>query len=188
MEENQNIPTYSTTKILKASVVAFVLAVIIVVVFILPAEYGVDLTGIGKMTGLTNLSAGASSGIENPFMATSSPYQTKTEKITIQAGEGVEYKFQLSKDNVFLYTWSATQPIYYDFHGEPKDEAGKAFLPYKSYEIETAEKANGSIITEFMGTHGWYWRNDSNEPITVTLTTSGFYEVVGRINSSKKTQ
>jgi hypothetical protein len=185
MDVNQQVPIYSRTKILKALVATLVGAMVILVLCILPAEYGIDITGFGGATGLTDLGTMKGTSVSDPFLSNPWPYETTTEKITVAPRKGVEYKFQIPKGNVFLYTWSATEPIYYDFHGEPKDDAGKAFLPYKSYEIDTAGQANGSLITEFMGTHGWFWRNDSSEPITITLTAAGFYEVVGIIHSTK---
>lgn len=31
------------------------------------------------------------------------------------------------------------------------------------------------LIAPFNGIHGWYWRNQGETPVTLTLKTSGFY-------------
>jgi hypothetical protein len=185
MTEHHHTPKYSKMQITKALVATSAGALLILVLFILPAEYGVDLTGMGRVTGLVNLGAtkNADLGILTPFRSRVVPFDLTNESITIGPGEGLEFKFQLAKDDTFLYSWAATDPLYYDFHGEPKSDEGAAYLPFKSYEIRTDVKASGSLTTEFMGTHGWYWRNDSDTPVTVTLTAAGFYDVVGIIKA-----
>jgi hypothetical protein len=39
-------------------------------------------------------------------------------------------------------------------------------------------EAQGSFIAPFDGTHGWYWRNRGDQPVTVKLKVSGFYEKI----------
>ena len=48
-------PIQSTKTLLKASFGALVLAIVILVLAVLPAEYGIDPTGVGKSLGLTAL-------------------------------------------------------------------------------------------------------------------------------------
>ena len=78
------------------------------------------------------------------------------------------------------YEWSTTsgEPLYFDFHGEPKDDTTGYFL---SYTIATANKAKGSVTVPFEGLHGWYWKNTSDNTVTVILKTSGDYKVIGLI-------
>src|SRR5439155_19377510 len=37
--------------------------------------------------------------------------------------------------------------------------------------------ASGTLTAPFSGIHGWYWENLGNQEITVTLTSSGFYNM-----------
>ena len=37
-------------------------------------------------------------------------------------------------------------------------------------------EAQGSFTAPFAGTHGWYWRNKGETPVTVTVKTTGFYK------------
>lgn len=45
----------STASLRRASLIAVVIAVVLVVTAVLPAEYGVDPTGIGRRIGLTQM-------------------------------------------------------------------------------------------------------------------------------------
>ena len=38
-------------------------------------------------------------------------------------------------------------------------------------------EASGTLTAPFTGIHGWYWENPTNQEITVTLTTAGFYNL-----------
>ena len=56
---NQNKPSNSdlpsVNKLIKSTVVAVTLAAIILVTSVLPAEYGIDPTGVGNILGLTKM-------------------------------------------------------------------------------------------------------------------------------------
>jgi hypothetical protein len=176
--------TYSKKQILQASGVALCVALIVLITAILPAEYDIDPTGLGELTGIKNLSGSQETGEYQYFVSSPWPYETTKETITLRPREGLEYKVDISTGSILVFSWSADGAVYYDLHGEPTEEEGKAFLPYKSYEIDTQRQASGFLIPEFTGTHGWYWRNDSDQPVTIILDATGYYEVVGIKNSS----
>ncbi|MFT7507527.1 MAG: hypothetical protein ACI92I_000687 [Acidimicrobiales bacterium] len=168
-------PTYSSTQITKAVIVSALVAVSVLVLFIMPAEYGKDPTGIGGLLGLTNLAKESSVSTQS-FIPSPLAYQTLEEEITLQAGEDVEYKIMVERSSQFLFAWNATSPLFYDFHAEPTEEEGKKFLPFKSYDVDTTDAGNGSLLAEFTGTHGWYWRNETSQSVTLTLNVAGYYE------------
>ena len=58
-----------------------------------------------------------------------------------------------------------------EFHGEPDDSR----LKVQSYEKQENDYASGTLTAPFTGIHGWYWENASDDELTITLTTSGFY-------------
>ena len=62
MAEPNTTQAPSSKNILKATSVAFVVGLIILLAAILPAEFGVDPLGIGELTGVIALSRA-----ENPF-------------------------------------------------------------------------------------------------------------------------
>ena len=97
-----------------------------------------------------------------------------TISITIPARGDKEYKFSLTKDATLEYEWKTDGAnLFYDFHGEPKGDTTGYF---KSYKKNTDSQASGSLITPFEGTHGWYWKNKSPSPVTITLRTKGVYQ------------
>jgi HupE/UreJ protein len=94
--------------------------------------------------------------------------------ITIPARGEKEYKLHLVKDATFEYTWNTDgTELFYDFHGEPTSDTTGYF---KSYKKSTDSQASGSLIAPFEGTHGWYWKNNSLSPVTITLKSKGAYQ------------
>ena len=170
-------PAYSTRSIVRASVGALAVALLVLVLAVLPAEYGVDVTGFGRAVGLTNLAqpdATATPAIARPWQ-----YASTEEEFVVRPREGLEFKLLVQRGDAMVYFWSASKPIFYEFHGEPTTPSGEAFLPYKTYWKQTDWLSGGSLVPEFTGTHGWFFRNDGAEPITIKLTASGYYEQVG---------
>lgn len=56
---NANIPDYtelpSSAKLIKETVIAIIAATVILITVVLPAEFGIDPTGIGQLTGLKRM-------------------------------------------------------------------------------------------------------------------------------------
>lgn len=174
-------PTQSTSTLIKASVAAVLIAVIIFTTIVLPVEYGVDPTGVGKALGLTVLSnQEAIADSEQKNNEKVAGVQKDQATILVPANSGVEYKFQMKQYANLSYEWTSNgEPIYFDFHGEPKGDTSGYF---ESYTIATAAKVQGSMTVPFEGVHGWYWKNTSDEEIVVTLKTEGLYEVIGLLH------
>ena len=168
----------STRSLLKALVIAFAIAGVLLVLVVLPAERNIDITGFGSAIGLTALSAPAAedeaSGNDSTAVGTQAEDETVIE---ISPGRGLEYKFYIGAGEKLKFTWSTDGgELFYDFHGEPKGAAKNVF---ESFAAGTAAGAKGTLTAPFEGTHGWYWKNKSAEPVKVTLSTSGIYEVLG---------
>jgi hypothetical protein len=166
----------STATLLKASVFAGLLAAVVLIAAILPAEYGIDPTGIGKAMGLIPL-ANATSPVEDADAAQDLAFQEHSVNITVPAGQGLEYKFYLVKGDTMRYAWTATEDeLFFDFHGEPEGDTSGYF---ESYTVSTADKVRGSFTASFDGSHGWYWKNEGLSTVVVTLKTEGQYEIIG---------
>ena len=70
-----------------------------------------------------------------------------------------------------VYRWHTDgAEVRFELHGE---EFGAPADQYSSYEKGTAAKADGSFRAPFDGTHGWYWRNRTDKPVTITVTATG---------------
>ena len=107
------------------------------------------------------------------LVAQPATYKQDVVEFTLGPGEGMEYKYRLEKGAGLLYSWTATGPVHYEMHSVP-DGAPKEFA-------ETFDKqddrsgAHGTYTAPFPGIHGWYWQNRTKEPVTLKMSTTGFY-------------
>ena len=193
---SQPLPT--TGRLLKATAAAIVVAAILLFTTILPAEYGFDPTGIGTRLGLNLLAAPAAAAETTSVPAAGKASSTQTDpptavpsgaatvikrnvnyrrdamSLTLAAGEGAELKTHMKAGDAFVFHWSADGVVAVDMHGERVDAAKDE---YTSYWIEREQsQASGTFTAPFDGTHGWYWRNRSNKPVTVQVDLSGFQQ------------
>lgn len=207
---NMNIPTQadlpSTAKLVKSTIIAAITAGVLLVTVVMPAEYGIDLTGVGKVIGLkkmgeikTSLAEEAaaeeqlvemaSTGEEIPLAeaipaasvpvqpdvsepATAASIRTDEMQVTLAPDQGTEIKVALAKGKTVEYSWSTDGgKANFDVHADSK-ELG---IDYHNYEKGSEQAKEGVIEAAFDGSHGWFWRNRTKEPITVTLKTSGDY-------------
>jgi len=175
-------------RIAVAAGAALLVAGLVLVIAVLPAEYAVDPLGTGAKLGLLDLgitgekvealsAAAGERGVGQT--ATIAPqeraFKEETVNFTVAAGEGMEYKYRLDQGEALLYSWSATGTVNYELHAEP-DGAPRGYA--ESYEkVQAKNGASGTLTAPFSGIHGWYWENTGNQAITVTLTTAGFYNM-----------
>ncbi|OZB37454.1 MAG: hypothetical protein B7X50_12460 [Alishewanella sp. 34-51-39] len=169
--------TVSTKTLVKASVAAAVVAVIALVTLILPAEYNIDPTGIGKQLGLTSIAQAANAEPAAAQALAKGSAEIQTIEIIVPAGRGVEYKFAMPQYAKMTFEWLTDgEPLYYDLHGEPEGDTTGYF---ESYTIATNSEVKGSFTAPFAGSHGWYWKNKSDKPVAVQLIVKGQYDVIG---------
>ena len=154
--------------IVKATLLALVVAGVVLVFAVLPAEYGLDLTGAGRLLGLNALASEGTSAIVSQETA----YKTDTVEFVLGSYETVEYKYRLSAAASLQYAWQATRPVIYDFHAEP-DGAPAGYA--ESFDQQTRGQSHGTYVAPFPGIHGWYWENPGAGDITIRVTTAGFY-------------
>lgn len=174
----------SARTLMKATAVALVIAVVVLVTAVLPAEYGVDPTGVGRALGLTDLFAAEDA---TPVLAAGGPvtptaagpvfrqlneYREDTREFTLPPWEGIEFKYKLDRGATMLYSWRATAFADFDFHTEPD---GKPAEASDSFEKGNTAQSRGAYVAPYDGIHGWYWENPTDREVTVTLTTTGFY-------------
>jgi hypothetical protein len=170
-----------------ASGAALLAAGLILVMFVLPAEYAVDPLGTGAKTGLLDLgvtgqqiqalATSASNGSSQAAIIVPQEQPFKQETVDFKVGprEGMEYKYRLEKGEALLFSWKATAPVGYEAHAEP-DGAPRGYA--QSYEKgEGRTEARGTLTAPFSGIHGWFWENRSDQEVTVTITTAGFYNL-----------
>lgn len=89
---------------------------------------------------------------------------------TLAPGEGIEVKLAMQEGQTARFAWTANGSVLnYDTHG---DGSGQKV----SYEQGRAvPEQEGELTAAFTGNHGWFWRNRTDAPVTVTLRTAGEY-------------
>ena len=198
---NANIPSTheipSTGRLIRSTVIALLTAIFLLVTVVMPAEYGIDPTGFGEITGLKRMgeikvslteeatadraNAAASLQIELSEGVTavteSLPLAPKSEmshekKITLAPNQGTEIKVTMTKGSKVHYVWRTNGgTAVFDQHGDSKELK----INYHSYSKGTGQMREGVLEAAFDGDHGWFWRNRTSTPMTITLKTEGEY-------------
>jgi hypothetical protein len=220
MSKQSRIPVVelpSTGRIVAASAIAFVVAVVVLIVAVLPAEYGIDPLGTGKALGLLELAnasakpvatadgpatsinpvlvpspTGDAPAVRNTFISQPARYKMDSHEIKLKPGEGMEIKYNMKKGAGLVYSWMASSPVQFEFHGEPdKKPEGKGGTDYyESYELDNkvgADHSHGTFVAPSTGIHGWFWENKSDKEVTLTLVSSGFYDFIIQNRDEKST-
>lgn len=152
----------------------------ILVLFVLPAETGIDPTGFGKATGLSALSSsgeitevqrGAMRGGQ-VFSLSNVPVKTDRWTFELAPFKSIEFKYTLDQGSAMLFEWNATGDLYYYMHAHPFKGGTKLT---EAYSEGDGTHQKGSYVAPFNGIHGWYWQNRSPKPVTVTLEATGAF-------------
>ena len=197
-----------------ATVVAVILAAMILVIAVLPAEYGIDPLGTGKALGLTDLvkasqtpaaipdasimpvleqsPGGDAPVVRGVFLAQPSRYKFDSREIKLAPREGMEIKYNMKKGGGLIYSWMASAPLQFEFHGDPnvKPPGREGTDYYETYELDDKvgkNQAHGTFVAPSTGVHGWFWENKSDSEVTLTLVTAGFYDWIFQNRKDKQT-
>ena len=191
----------SSQKLMKSTIVAAISAVVLLFTVVLPAEYGIDPTGVGKLLRLTEMGqvkqqlaeeaaadaaglvATGTSDIDNMTEQTINTTPTDTTvadgqwrdeiPFTLTPGEGIEIKMKMSEGYKANYSWAVTGgEVNFDTHG---DALGKAISYEKGRGVASDE---GVLEAAFTGNHGWFWRNRGDSDVQVVLRTRGDYSTI----------
>ncbi len=191
----------STGKLLKSTGIAVAVASALLVTVVLPAEYGVDPTRVGSLLGLTEmgrikmqLAAEAEAEEANvqpapvaPAAVAAAPttgggsetapgVRTDETVLTLAPDQGAEIKLVMEEGARVDFTWTSSGgAVNFDTH------ADRPGTPYHGYGKGTEQRVEGELVAAFTGSHGWFWRNRTGEPVTVTLRTTGAYSEVKRV-------
>lgn len=172
----------SNRKLLIGGGVAVVAAAAIAVCFVLPAEFGIDPTGVGKALGLTQIAEPVNEELErgrkrigvltlSETPLAQLPGARDRYEITLPPYQSIEMKYEIAQGQAIVFDWRATAPVHVDMHAHPF-EGGTALT--ESYTIEDAIAGQrGRYVAAFTGIHGWYWQNRTLDDVTVTVDASG---------------
>jgi hypothetical protein len=204
MPTDQELP--SNDKLLKSTLLAAVTAGVLLATVVMPAEYGIDPTGIGNLIGLKKMgeirvslakeaaadqakSSGANTEVKQTevkpdavnAVVASTPQSTgvgaptpmsNEMQVTLAPDEGAEIKVAMSKGKKVQYAWSTNGgKANFDVHADSQQQG----IDYYPYSKGSEQRAEGELEAAFDGSHGWFWRNRTSSPMTITLKTKGEY-------------
>lgn len=191
----------SKAQLLKSTIIAVSIATFILITTVLPAEFGIDPTGIGKLIGLTKMGeiktslsddaaterakAEAIKDQLTTAMETKEVVETKkadpkpeanhrkdSMTVTLKPDEATEIKLSMNKGGKVNFVWqSDSGRANFDTHGDSKT----LNINYHKYDKGALVKDEGMLEAAFDGNHGWYWRNRTSEVMNITLDVSGEY-------------
>lgn len=180
---------------------ALAVAAVGLVVFVLPAEYGIDPTGAGKALGLTELSGPeeniylkrgqARTNVLFPLDAGAQPDEQTLRQvlgdkgIAFPAGATVQSdRFQmelLPYEGIELkYVLDQGAPMLFSWSATAPVNVDMHSHPFdggteatESFVIEDRPNQTAVYVAPFSGIHGWYWQNRTMQPVTLTLDAAG---------------
>lgn len=199
-----DLPT--SKQLLRSTFIAFVAAIAILVAIVLPSEYAIDPTGIGRALGLTEMGeikkqlaeeAAADAAMDAAKAAapttgnasTTEPAQQQDAtqvandsawrdemRVVLRPGQGAEVKLSMKAGENAEFSWIAEGGV---VNFDTHGDGGGQSI---SYEKGRAVPANdGSIQAAFNGNHGWFWRNRGDADVTVVVRTRGQYAEMKRV-------
>lgn len=204
---NSNIPTKqevpSTGKLVKSTVIAAVTASVLLVTVVMPAEYGIDPTGMGDAIGLkrmgeikVSLAEEAAADRAKDLVAKTQPHvavpKAKNSETILSAKKEQDVAKMLNHEmQVTLAPDQGTEikvamsegaTVNYEWwtdggkaNFDVHGDSAALKINYHSYSKGAAQREAGSIQAAFAGSHGWFWRNRTPDTITITLKTNGEY-------------
>lgn len=204
-----NLPT--TKQLIRSTIIAAVIAAVLLVTVVLPAEYGVDPTGIGSVLGLTEMGrikvslakevelaenaerAASATSATTATPATTAATETTAGIVTPAGGEVrtdvTTVTLRPDEGREIKLAMREGARVTFSWRTDRGvvnfDEHADSTVPprdYHGYRKGTALASDEGVLTAaFDGSHGWFWRNRGKEALTVTLRTSGDYSEIKEV-------
>ena len=190
-----DLPTSS--QLLKSTIIALFVAGTLLICIVLPAEYGMDPTGVGEFLGLKKMGE-IKASLEkealnenqkfDEYISTNEEIRQRFEtskgykdvkEFVIAPDDAIEIKLEMEKGSIAKYRWNTKSGgLNYNLHGDGYKGSQKS-TTYKKGRMTSSD--NGEFKAEFDGYHGWFWRNQNSEIVTVILETDGEYIQIKRM-------
>ncbi|OYW33062.1 MAG: transmembrane anchor protein [Rhizobiales bacterium 12-66-7] len=202
---NTDIPTRAelptSKQLLRSTIIAIVAAAAILVTIVLPAEYAIDPTGIGRALGLAEMGeiktqladeaerdrAAGQQGEIPAALPTPDQRSSLAARIFAELVIGsAAAQTPAGRTDVMTITLKPGEGtevklvmnqgarVNFDLHG---DGGGQQTSYEKGRSVPGAE---GVLEAAFDGNHGWFWRNRDRADVTLTLRTNGDYAEIKR--------
>ncbi len=163
----------STATAVLALFAALLLAAVLLVTVVLPAEYSLDPLGTGRTLGLLGLADGGASAVTSEDQ----PYKLDRVEFQLSPFESVEYSYRMEIGSSFVYSWQADRELVFNLHSSPDLPPLDAPADYaESFSAGRSPQAQGTYSATFTGRHGWFWENRTNQQVTLTLSVSGYMQ------------
>lgn len=197
--------------LVRSTLFALAVAGALLVTVVMPAEYGIDPTGIGRVTGLkamgeikrsaqaaaeavaspASLSVSASTSAAASATSIETPAATAASATVVAAGSKADQTTVSLKPGegveikMDMEKGGKVQYRWVARGGAVNFDAHGEATGVKfsvSYKKgKDARQDEGTLEAAFTGQHGWYWKNRGKQPVTVELTTSGQYASINRV-------
>lgn len=199
----------SSRKLFRSTLIAAAVAVVLLATVVLPAEYGVDPTGVGRVLGLTkmgeikaslareaaladSLEASAPSrplatAAAPPITPTAPPIAPSGASNSVASTHVTEIVLPPGEGKEIKLVMRKDARVGYSWAADRGvvnyDTHGDApGIKYHGYAKGSGKASDeGELVAAFDGAHGWFWRNRGNQVVTVTLRTSGEYQELKRM-------
>ncbi|QNU15210.1 transmembrane anchor protein [Thermomonas sp. XSG] len=199
----------SKRKLLRSTLIALAVAIALLITVVLPAEYAIDPTGIGRMLGLTEMGeikgqlaeeATADAARDAALAAqdaadkrAATPVEPSAEAaaaVAPTAGSSwrdqMQVVLQPGEGAEIKLAMKAGQRAQFSWSAQGGavnfDTHGDGGGQSISYEKGRSVPADdGEIEAAFDGNHGWYWRNRGDAPVTVVVRVRGQYTDIKRV-------
>jgi len=129
-----------------------------------PAETAPAKAGEAPNTIVPILEPSADGGaptVKGAFIPQPKVYKVDSREIKLPPAHGMEIKYNMKKVPALVYSWTATNKILFEFHGEPnvKPAGQQGTDYYETYDIDNQvgkDQPHGTFIAPTSGIHGWF--------------------------------
>ncbi len=207
MPDLENLPT--SRQLVRSTLLAAAAAGALLVTVILPSEYAIDPTGIGRVLGLTEMGeikmqlaeeAAADAALDTradpaqvaasaatpaartaatPADPEMSAAATRTDEMRVSLAPGEGAEIKVVAAKGSRIAFAWSVTGGHVNYDTHADAPGISYHGYGKGRESTGE--NGTLVAAFDGSHGWFWRNRSGGAVTVSLRTEGGYTALKRV-------
>ncbi len=118
---------------------------------------------------------------DNVYFEVRPVYQADRVEIPVPANSDLEYMLDMKQGHSVSYQWRSTdisnpELLLAEFHGHTvrdSEEPGHVMF----FKRGRGDTSDGYLVAPFDGVHGWYFSNETDSDISITLSLSGFYTI-----------
>ncbi|MFZ5724699.1 MAG: transmembrane anchor protein [Pseudomonadota bacterium] len=204
-----DLPT--SRQLLRSTVIALAVALLLLVTVVMPAEYAIDPTGIGRLLGMTQMgevkqaiaqenaapvqviaesvavqvppvAAAPVAAVAAAASSTAAQVSTRQDEVSITLEPGQGAEVKLEMKKGAQVSFLWTANGGKVNYDTHGDPYGAPRDFYHGYgKGKQTPQDEGVLTAAFDGKHGWFWRNRGEQPVKVTLRVSGDYIDIKRV-------